>query len=55
MMYALMRYFKHKRPVVLKENLTFEQAQEHAEHYQTKKKRTGDFNSFVGFTAMQNL
>lgn len=54
--YAAVRYYKNrKKPSVLKNNLTLEQAQQFCEDSPTRKKRSGDFNSFVGFTNMSNL
>lgn len=56
-MYAVIRYFKTKKTKqVLKDNLTIDQARKMCEEYPTrKKKRTGEFSSFVGFTKMSNL
>lgn len=55
-LYAAVRYYKtQKRKDVLKNNLTLEEAQKFCEESPTRKKRNGDFNSFVGFTKMANL
>ena len=49
--YTVYRYFKTKRPAVLKRNLSKEEAIKFCEESPTKKKcGVGNFNSFVGFS-----
>ena len=59
--YAVVRYYRHKKkPSVIRYNMTIEKAREFCEEFPTKRSKAkrslfGEFNSFVGFTHMNNL
>lgn len=55
--YAVLRYWKNKskKPTILKNNLSLDEARKLCEETPTKKRGRFGFNSFVGFTHMSNL
>jgi len=54
--YAAVRYQKSGRcKIILKNNLTIEEARNFCKDSPTRKKNNGAFVSFVGFTHMSNL